>query len=88
MATRKRIPRGSQTSRRSKSLTRRAILSGLGAGLVVPALRADVKPTVQPMGKSPYLAPQPTYYLKEFEELSIKIDYDGKAGVIRISACR
>jgi hypothetical protein len=88
MATKKGTHRTGKTTRRSSSLTRRAILSGLGAGLVVPALQADVTPSVQSATKSPTLAPQASYDLKEISELTIKIDYDAKAKVITISACK
>ena len=88
MATRKRIPRREPDVAPRQEPDTASRIVRLGGRSVVPALRADVEADRPADGEIPYLVPQATYYLKEFEELSIKIDYDGKAGVIRISACR
>jgi hypothetical protein len=88
MATRKKSTRNGSGSGRSKNFTRRAVLAGLGAGLVVPSLKADASATATPMVFKSGTACPPTpvsVSLAEYPKFKISFNYDSEHNTLTIS---
>jgi len=90
MATRKKSTRNGGSSR-SRNFTRRAVLAGLGAGLVVPSLQGDAAATPTPMvfksgsggAKCP---PAPvSVSLADYPHFKISFDYNSQNNTLTVS---